>query len=569
MNEKLKNIVHECDFCVVGGGLAGMCAAIAAARHGLRVVLMHDRPMFGGNTSSEVRMWVSGAHGSDNRETGILEELCLENYYRNPYRTFPVWDSVLFEAIKKEENITYLLNCSCLDCEMDGNTIISVSGWQGTTQQFHKVKAKLFADCSGDSILAPLTGAEHTMGREARSQYGESIAPVQADKRTMGNTCLIQARQTDRPHPFIAPKWARKLTKEDLVHRFGSIQDPAENYWYLELGGMVNTIDDAETLRDDLLALAYGMWDYIKNSGDCDADNWELDWVGFLPGKRESRRYIGDYVMTQNDIAAGGRFDDTVAFGGWTMDDHNPMGIDTHEPPNTFHPAPSPFGIPYRCLYSRNIENLFCAGRNISVTHSAMSATRVMATCATIGQAVGTAAALTSDSPRKVDIKLLQQLLMEDGCFLPGHKMEVSNIMKSAHVPATLIDGCDRGEGSCWQGKPGEALEITFAKDEKISEIRIILDSDLDRKTVGAQGCLPEKTTLANYPLDQPTVHIPQTLVKDLTVETMDGKVLAQYQNNYQRLLVIPTDASCRGIRIIPHTTHGAEIVRIFSVNVK
>jgi len=569
MNKKLKNLVHECDFCVVGGGLAGMCAAIAAARHGKKVVLMHDRPMFGGNTSSEVRMWVSGAHGKGNRETGILEELCLENYYRNPYRTFPVWDSVLFEAIKQEENITYLLNCSCLDCQMDGDRIVSVTGWQGTTQSMHIVNAALFADCSGDSILAPLTGAECTMGREARDLYGESIAPEQADARTMGNTCLIQARQTDRPHPFIAPKWARKLTKEDLVHRFGSINDPAENYWYLELGGMAHTIDDAESLRDDLLALAYGMWDYIKNSGDCDAENWELDWVGYLPGKRESRRYIGDYVMTQNDIAAGGKFHDTVAFGGWTMDDHNPKGIDTHEPPNTFHPAPSPFGIPYRCLYSKNISNLFCAGRNISVTHSAMSATRVMATCATIGQAVGTAAALTPGAPKEVDIKLLQQTLMEDGCFLPGFTMEPSAIMKAAKVPAALIDGHDRGEESCWQGKIGDIIEITFAKEEQLSQIRILLDSDLDRETVGAKGNLPEKPTLANYPLDQPTVCLPKTLVKDLTVETLDGKVLAEVRDNHQRLLILPVQTACGGIRIRPLSTHGTQIVRIFSVDIK
>ena len=569
MNEKLKNIVHECDFCVVGGGLAGICAAIAAARHGQKVVLMHDRPMFGGNTSSEVRMWVSGAHGSNNRETGLLEELCLENYYRNPYRTFPIWDSVLFEAVKKEQNITYLLNCSCMDCEMDGDTIVSVTGWQGTTQQFHKVTAKLFADCSGDSILAPLTGAEYTMGREARSKYNESIAPLEADARTMGNTCLIQARQLDEPRPFIAPDWARKITREDLVHRFGSIQDPAENYWYLELGGMRHTIDDAEEIRDDLIALAYGMWDYIKNSGDCDADNWELDWVGYLPGKRESRRYIGDYVMTQNDISARGQFPDTVAFGGWTMDDHNPMGIDTHEPPNTFHPAPSPFGIPYRSLYSKNIKNLFCAGRNISVTHSAMSATRVMATCATIGQAVGTAAALTKRTPREVDIKLLQQTLMADGCFLPGFKMEVSPIMACSDAPKALINGLDRGEGSYVSLTPGEALTVTFEKETAISEIRIILDSDLDRKTVGAQGFLPEKPTLSNYPLAQEPVCIPETLVQHLTVETLDGKCLANIEDNHQRLLTIPTDVTCGGLKITAHTTHGAETANIFSLDVR
>jgi len=116
--------------------------------------------------------------------------------------------------------------------------------------------------------------------------------------------------------------------------------------------------------------------------------------VGFLPGKRESRRYEGDVIVTQNDVRAGGHFDDLVAYGGWTMDDHHPGGIAWKGEPNIFHPAPSPFGIPYRALYSRNVTNLFCAGRNISVTHAALSATRVMATCATMGQAAGTAAAI-------------------------------------------------------------------------------------------------------------------------------------------------------------------------------
>ena len=141
--------------------------------------------------------------------------------------------------------------------------------------------------------------------------------------------------------------------------------------------------------------------------------------------------------------------------------------------------------------------------------------------------------------------------------------------MKRADVCPALIDGHDRGADSCWTGKIGESVEIRFAEKTAIGEIRIILDSDLDRKTVGAEGNLPEKPTLANYPLDQPTVHVPQTIVKDLTVETLDGTQLAKIEGNYQRLLIIPTDAVCTGIRITPTATHGTETVRIFSVNVK
>ena len=182
MNEKLRNINHKVDLCVVGGGLAGMCTAVAAARHGIKVALMHDRPVYGGNASSEIRMWVCGAHGDNNRETGIIEEIALETLYRNPYRRYPIWDSILFEIIKNEKNITPVLNCSCNDIETDGNRIKKVIGWQTTTQMWHTVEADYFADCSGDSILAPLSGAEYRWGREGRTEFGEDIAPEKPDK---------------------------------------------------------------------------------------------------------------------------------------------------------------------------------------------------------------------------------------------------------------------------------------------------------------------------------------------------------------------------------------------------
>ena len=160
----MQHKIHKVDLCVVGGGLAGMCAAIAAARHGAKVALMQDRPVLGGNASSEVRMWICGAHGENNRETGIIEEIMLENRYRNPLRNFSIWDSILYEKVRFEPNITLLLNCSCTDATVDDDRIRSVTGWQLTTQTWHTVEADLFADCSGDSILAPLTGAEFRMG---------------------------------------------------------------------------------------------------------------------------------------------------------------------------------------------------------------------------------------------------------------------------------------------------------------------------------------------------------------------------------------------------------------------
>lgn len=183
---------HSADVCVIGGGMSGLCAAIAAARHGAKVVLMQDRPMLGGNASSEIRMTIRGAAGKENRESGILEEIELENIYRNPTMNYSIWDSVLYQSVISEENIELLLNCSCLDCEMDGDVISEITGWQLNSYTFHTVKAKVFVDCSGDSILAELSGALYRVGRESREEFDEYAAPESADKCTMGNTCLIQ-----------------------------------------------------------------------------------------------------------------------------------------------------------------------------------------------------------------------------------------------------------------------------------------------------------------------------------------------------------------------------------------
>lgn len=588
MNRNLRCMKHTVDLCVVGGGLAGMCAAVAAARHGIKVALMHDRPVYGGNASSEIRMWVCGAHGENNRETGIIEEIALETLYRNPYRRYPIWDSILFELIKKEQNIIPILNCSCNDVEMDGARIKSITGWQTTTQCYHTVEAKFFADCSGDSILAPLTGAQYRQGRESKNEFGEDIAPETADNKTMGLSCLIQARETDRKHTYIAPSWARKFTKEDLPYRLPDMNDPEENFWYMELGGEGDTIHDTEKLRDELISVAYGIWDFVKNSGEYDADNWELDFVGFLPGKRESRRYVGDYIMTQNDVRSEGRFEDIIAYGGWTMDDHNPAGINTLEKPNIFHPAPSPFGIPYRCVYSINIENLYFAGRNISVTHTAMSASRVMATCALLGQAVGAAASIAVKngvSPREVGeryIKELQQTLMDDDCWLPFHKMEMSEMTKRASISSTgqnpekLLNGIERQRGeenNCWSGRIGDNIVFAFDTKQFIDEVRFVFNSDLNRETTGAGDYIPTKMNTCNVHKNAPALHTPKTLVKSMKVEIQtDGgtwREIGGIENNHQRMVRLKVGEEANAIRFTLTETNGNEYADIYSIDLR
>jgi len=575
----MKTISHEADFCVVGGGMSGLCAAIAAARHGAKTVLVQDRPVLGGNASSEIRMWICGAHGENMRETGILDEILLENHYRNPLTNYSIWDSILYEKARFQPNLELLLNCSINSLEMDGKRIAAVKGWQGTAEAWHEIRAKFFADCSGDSILAPLSGAEIRVGREAASEFGEDIAPAEADRRTMGMSCLLQTREYSSPQSFIAPSWANKYAADDVPlhhpYRGHNQGDAYGNFWYIELGGEYDSIHDTEMLRDELLKVVFGVWDHIKNCGDHGAANWALDWVGFLPGKRESRRYVGDHILNQNDIRDGGPFADIVAYGGWSMDDHHPAGFVHPGKPTIFHPAPSPYGIPYRSLYSRNIENLFCAGRNISATHAALSSTRVMATCSIIGQAVGTAAAMANSlgiSPREVgkrSIKELQQRLMEDDSYLPGLLRDVSELSRGADLrassgdPEALRNGVDRPVGKLdngWTGAPGSWLEYSFDSRKSIKEARIVCDGKLNDRGLNSR---------CNYPLNQPRMASPETLMKSFRLEAKDSagkwQTIAKVENNYQRLVRIPCPCETNAVRLVPESTWGASEFHIFA----
>jgi hypothetical protein len=587
-----RTITHRVDFCVVGGGLAGLCAAVEAARRGVRVVLMQDRPMPGGNASSEMRMWVLGARGKNNRETGIVEELFLENYYRNPRKNFSIWDSIIWEIAHNEKNITLILNCSCMDAEVtsgaEGRHIRSVTGWQTTTQMYHTVYAANFADCSGDSVLAPLSGAEYRVGHEARSEFGEDIAPLYADRKTMGNSILIQARETGSPKTYIPPKWAEKFTKDKLPHRLPDLHNDGENFWYLELGGVRDTIADAEEIRDELLAAAYGIWDFVKNDPENKEKNanFDLEWIGFLPGKRESRRYAGDHILTQGDVRAGGRFDDIIAYGGWPMDDHHPEALRTPEEPTIFHPAPSPFGIPYRCLYSRNVENLFFAGRNISVSHVALSSTRVMSTCAILGQAVGAAAATAykhGETPRGVYrcfMKEVQQILMDDDCWLPGLTRENSRLTRAARLsassgdPEILRNGNDRPIGEAGNRllfKPGDYAEYNFEKPARVTRARLVFDSDLNRETQ-QEGSIYKRPMYSIYYLNILDTCVPKTMVKsfNIVLTCADGKEKTiSVNDNHQRLVYVDIGEELKALRFEPLSTWGNPEAGVFSFEIE
>ena len=562
----MRTLEYNVDLCVVGGGMSGLCCAIAAARHGIKVALIQDRAVLGGNASSEIRMWIGGAHGKDNREGGIIEEIFLENFYQNPSLKYPIWDSVLYEKAILEENITLLLNSSCLDATMDKNRIVSVKAWQSNAETFHVVHAKYFADCSGDSILCPLTNAEYMYGREAKAEFGESIPPDVADKKTMGMSCLFQIRETDHKVEFTPPSWAYKYeTDADLPYKD---HDKGNNFWWIEIGGEWDCIHDTDKCRDELLKICYGVWDHMKNRGEHGVDNWELEWIGFLPGKRESRRYIGKYIVTQNDVEAEGRFDDIVAYAGWTMDDHFPEGFYYRAGhPTIYHPAPQPWGLPLRCMISKNIENLVFAGRNISVTHAALSSSRVMATCAILGQALGTAVALATESGKSVedvDIAKLQQTLMEDDCYIPWHRRELPALTKNAYCSAEIVrNGLDRGEKNLWIGKEGEGIEYIFDGDVDLQEIRLVFDNDMNRKYHN----MP-----CNYPLIQDKFKLPRTLIKEYILEGEDSEGNSfniHVTDSHQRLVKHNVGKKVCRLRFIPLSTHGAKDFRLFSFEVR
>lgn len=591
----VKNI--KCDICVIGGGLSGCFAAIEAARGGAKVVLMQDRPVLGGNASSEIRMWVRGAKGIFDRETGLISELEERNIFYNPTLCSSLFDTTLYAMVVEEPNITLLMNTSCLDAESEDGKIISVVGWQLTTYTYHKVTAKIFIDCSGDSILAELVGAEYRHGREAKAEFGEGLAQNEKDGRTMGMSIILAARETDHCVKFIPPPFANVYPDDSCfagdigqsVHaqiRDHKVATSGANLWWVELGGECHSIFDADKTREELIACIYGVWDHIKNRGDHGMDNWDLEWVGALPGKRESRRYVGDYTLNESDIVSGGRFEDEIAYGGWPMDDHNPYGMRKNEEaclPSVMIPVSEPYGIPLRCLYSVNVENLMFAGRNISVTHAALSSTRVMGTCALIGQAAGCAAAVAVDrqvTPRiaaKENLEKIQNILMDHGVFLPHIHRKTSELTLRARFNLNdgerevLLNGIERprtqiNENSIVQNV-GDCLTMSFDREEHVRSLRLCFDPDFTRESISDNKKMRVFAMKLHTGKDFKPVRVANTLVKDFVVYA-DGREVARVENNFHRIVKVDVDAVAREISIKWLSTNGAERVRLFSADV-
>lgn len=463
---------------VCGGGMSGFCAALASARGGAKTLLIHDRPVLGGNASSEVRVTIHGAgcHHYGARETGIIgEAMSAERRANHLYPiengwTNSVHDMALYDMVQREPNLDLCLNTTVCDVQLEdgrwgmdllgswpvaneergyyhraacheGTRIRAVRARVANAETEYVVYGERFIDCTGDAVVAHLAGCEWRMGAESHADTGEVHAAAVASTDTMGNSIHIRAIDTGRPAPFELPEWAVKYEDAAFFYEQGrKPNEPEGGYWWIEIGVPWHTIHDNETIRHELTRHALGVWDWMKNRDPLMMDrcrNFALEFVGQVPGKRESRRIMGLHFLNESELQRREAFPDACAYGGWFIDLHTPGGLlaSSGEPSSALGYDANlkevalkyigPYSIPLRSLISKDVPNLALAGRNLSVTHAALGTVRVMATCGLMGQAIGTAAAMATRSGKdfaaiaQEAAPQLQQQLLRDGCWLP------------------------------------------------------------------------------------------------------------------------------------------------------
>lgn len=493
-----KKLTLDFDLVVVGGGAAGVCAAIAAARKGASVALVQDRPVLGGNGSSEVRLWLLGATshmGNNNRwarEGGIIDEILVENTFRNKEGNPVIFDTVLIDKVLAEKNISLFLNTMVYDIKKkDERNVASVKAFNSQNETEYIFRGKMFCDASGDGILAYLAGATYRVGAEEREEFDEKFAPdkdIYGEK--LGHTLFFYTKKTAHPVKFVAPDFA--LTKEFVEKEIYRVKNPNYfnpmaigcKYWWIEYGGRLDTILDTEEIKYKLWSVAYGIWDYIKNSGKFpEADDMTLEWVGLFPGKRESRRFVGPYMIHQKDVIEQRTHYDAVTFGGWSIDLHPSDGVFSPKNAcNQWH-SKGVYQIPYRCFITNDLDNVFVAGRLISASHVAFGSTRVMATSAAGGEVVGTAAALClqnnwlpSDLVDSKKIQLLQKALIDAGNYIPQINIPATeNLLSIAMVKASseLILSGIPFEGGIWKNLAQSSAQMLPVKAGKFPVITI------------------------------------------------------------------------------------------------
>lgn len=403
------------DLVVVGGGISGCAAALAADQKGLKVALIHDRPILGGNASGEIRVHTIGIAG---KGTELISKIDTKHYPNGSAEA-------LKDDVKRQENmaaaknVSLFLNWQATGVAMEGKRIQSVDAMHNESGKTLRFEAPLFIDATGDGWIGYWAGAEFRYGREPASEFGESWekhgqlwAPEKADNRVMGTSVLFNTKDADSPCTFPDVPWAVEVAR-------GKPAVAGEWYWEYSANDK-NQIDDAEAIRDHMLRAIYGSFSLAKKSGKYPTR--ELIWVGYLGGKRESRRLVGDYTFTMKDAVAGTKFPDAVVEETREIDVHYQRIEDPKERKTDdrdfqskamFYKTPR-YYVPFRCLYSKNIENLMMAGRCFSCSHVGLGGPRVMKTCGQMGIATGFAAALCKKhgvTPRGLYQKHIQELV--------------------------------------------------------------------------------------------------------------------------------------------------------------
>lgn len=614
----LMNSIKEIktDVLVVGGGPAGVGAALAAARAGADVILCQNRSVLGGNASSEIRMHIVGADANgfrsgypletEARETGIVEELRLRQACENPTRSPHGIDMVLYDMVRSEPRIQLLLDTYVTGAETKDGRIVAARAERPAHEEIFNISATHYIDASGDSALAVSAGNPVRRGREGKREYGETHALDLPDASCLGSTVLFQAKRMDHAVPFQAPAWARKFSEADLARRPHSLGQAAGGepcgyeygFWWIEWGGELDTIQDNDRIRHELLAIAYGIWDHLKNGGEHDAGNWVLTWVGMLPGKRESRRLLGRQVLTEKEVIAALDCPDAIAFGGWPIDLHPPMGVDSpEEAPCTQIEVPYLYPIPLSCCGSAVLENLWFAGRNISATHVAFASTRVMATCFAVGQGVGVAAAravadglsvtqLIGDPERMHGVQ--QELLRQDAFLIGVRNEDSKDFARHAAItasdwqtggePALVIDGYTRSTHGPRGTRPGAmpegihrwmsqklpaTLHLSWDTAVQVSAIQLTFDTGLHRWLSLTQSDLVHARTIWGPQ--------PETL-RDYHIYGISGNseaLIVEVQGNYLRQRIHTFESrEISGLRIEALASNGIDYARIVEVRV-
>lgn len=429
------------DFVVIGGGISGMCAAVAAARQGLQVALVNDRPVLGGNNSSEIRVHLGGtievgpypALGRMQREFGHSIKGNAQ-----PAENYEDWKKQSF--IDNEPNVRLYAGYRAVRVTKNGSSIKSVVVQNIHTSGEILLEAPVFADCTGDGTIGYLAGADYRYGREARWEFGESLAPEEADSFVMGASVQWYSGEGRRAFP---------LFEYGLNFNDESVQRVTMGEWTWETGMLHDMTTDFEYVRDYGMAVIYSNWSYLKNRLGLYPDR-SLEWVAYIAGKRESRRLIGDYIYKQDDIEKAVFHEDATFATTWSIDLHFPDPENSKYFPGeefktkTVHNRIFPAAVPYRCLYSRNVDNLFMAGRNISVTHVALGTTRVMRTCGMAGEVVGLAASVCHSrnaQPRDVYRYWFDDLreLMKKGAAIPGPLPDNQHFNEQPSLPSPRL----------------------------------------------------------------------------------------------------------------------------------